>query len=188
MGLSNLIPTPWMERIVQKLGQRNSLWESLETRLTNSFRISRSELRMVLGAILFSSLVIAITKGPSESTEGKPSAPEISTFIPPGYVLIPIQLRNFESVDSILGPYGVVDLMLEGDNQQSHFVAKNIKLLRAPKNPSLFAVLAPQEQSSRILSADEKGLVAVIKNQTEVGTEFVKTKVQRSRITYAPEE
>lgn len=188
MDLSNRSSHSWLTPILQNLDQRGLTLKSLEQRLMKLLNITQSELRMIMGAVLLSSFIILLTQGSDSEKKDIKRPIEISTFIPAGHVLVPIRLKNFESIDSILGPFGIVDLFIDFQNGASKPIVKNIKLLRAPKNPSLFAVLAPQDQASRIIQADEKGLYAVIKNRSEGGTEFVKSSPERSRITYAAEE
>lgn len=188
MDLSNCNTPSKLTQILQSLDQRGLSLKSLELRLTGLLRISPAELRMIMGAILLSSFVIALTRTPAPEESDTQSELEISTLIPAGQVLVPVRLKNFESVDSILGPFGIVDLLVGHPKGGSKPIAKNIRLLRAPKNPSLFAVLVPQDQASLIIQADEKGLYAVIKSRTENGTEFVKPRNKVSRITYSSED
>src|SRR4051812_35626944 len=64
------------------------------------------------------------------------TAPEgIDTLIPAGFVIIPIDVQNYESLDSLLGKFGVGDLF-KGEGKNGRLVARNIRILRAPKNPS----------------------------------------------------
>lgn len=175
--------------LLQNLAARKLSLQSLEDQITKAFHITSSELRMIAAALLLAGFVVALTKGSDPNSEKIPDSPqEITTLIPQGRVLIPIQLKNFESVDSLLGPFGVVDLYKASENGPSQMVVRNVKLMRAPKNPSLFAVLVPQEQSSSIIKSSENGFHAVIKNQNQAGTEFVKQNQKRSRITYSREE
>lgn len=185
MGLSSLRHHTWSHKILQLLDLKNFSLHSIEERIKKAFKISGSEIRMIMGALLLSGFVIVIfhKKTPTKNSGPKPHL-EITTLIPKNHVLVPIQLKNFESVDSILGNYGHVDLI----TKNSKLIAKNIKLLRAPKNPSLFAVLVPQEEASKIISANENGLFATIKNDASSGTEFVKEKTKSSRITYIAED
>lgn len=76
-----------------------------------------------------------------------------STYIPVGYVLVPIEVANYEALDSILGSFGVVDLFIPSDNgkQRARKVAERIKILRAPLNPSQFAVLAKEADSAKLV-------------------------------------
>lgn len=161
---------------------------ALERRLTEKLKITSAELRMVLGGLLLSSLVIVIVHQPKELPPPKSAPVEIATLIPEGQALVPIELKNFESVDSILGPFGYVDLHAVVDGQPSKLVARNVKILRAPKNPNLFAALVAHEFSARLIEADERGLYAVIKNKPEAGTEFVIPSSKRNRISYGTEE
>ncbi len=192
MDISNQRNHSWVHRLLQSVAQRNFLPKSIEERLTATFKISALELRMILGAILLASLIIALMGGKEEAGPNTTRELEISTLIPSGFVLVPIQLKNFESVDSILGPFGVVDLFTEAKSGQTRWIVRDIKILRAPKNPSLFAVLAPQDRAPLIIQADEIGLFAVIKNNSSRGTEFVEAqtevKKKQTRITYATED
>jgi hypothetical protein len=42
-----------------------------------------------------------------------------STFIPAGYVLVPIEVANFEALDSILGQFGIVDLYARSESRKN---------------------------------------------------------------------
>jgi len=112
-----------------------------------------------------------------------------ATYIPAGFVLVPIEVANYESLDSILGKFGVVDLYIppQEPNKRARKIAEHIRILRAPLNPSQFAVLAREEDSPRIVSHDGPFLV-VVKNPNRSGTGIVigenrKSKVRPSRIT-----
>lgn len=121
---------------------------------------------------------------PPEPAAGTVS--ELDTHIPKGFVLIPIEVQNYEALDSILGRYGVVDLYQGGGTEGSKQVlaARNVRLLRAPHNPSHFAVLVPESQAQQVLR--QGGLFTVIvKRAGETGTEFVKEETRAKRsITY----
>lgn len=105
-----------------------------------------------------------------------------STFIPEGFVLVPIEVANFQSLDSILGQHGVVDLFRPSDepNGKPIKVAEKIKILRAPLNPNHFAVLAPEEESGNLVSY-QGAFTVVVQNPKEAGTRFVNTNANRGR-------
>jgi hypothetical protein len=97
------------------------------------------------------------------------------TFIPAGFVLVPIEVANYEALDSILGKFGVVDLFIptSESGQRPQKIAERLKILRAPLNPSRFAVLVPEAESSQIVT--HSGPFAVsIQNPNSVGTNFVR--------------
>lgn len=97
----------------------------------------------------------------------------LDTHIPKGFVLIPIEVENYEALDSILGRFGIVDLFRTRDGQaEKRPAARNVRLLRAPRNPTHFAALVPEGQSSEILS-HSGAYVAVVKSEGG-GTEIVK--------------
>jgi len=107
--------------------------------------------------------------GPSErgATSG------VDTVIPAGFVLVPIELQNYEALDSILGQFGRIDLFAvhtDGRRVQKA-VGRNVKILRAPQNPSRFAVLIPEDKTSSLLA--HGGLFyAVLKPTSQAGTEI----------------
>lgn len=98
-----------------------------------------------------------------------------STFIPEGFVLVPIEVANYESLDSILGKYGVVDLYTSplDPTQKPRKVATRIKILRAPLNPNHFAVLAQEEDSSKLVGFSGP-LTVIVQNPNSRGTGIVK--------------
>lgn len=98
-----------------------------------------------------------------------------ATFIPDGFVLVPIEIANYEALDSILGNHGVVDLYRPNENPSLPpiKVAERVKILRAPLNPQRFAVLAPESESPGLVSYPGAFTVAV-QNPKNSGTRFVK--------------
>lgn len=106
----------------------------------------------------------------------------VDTLIPAGFVIIPIEVQNYESLDSLLGKYGVGDLF-KGDGKNGRLVARNIRILRAPKNPSHFAVLAPETEASSILSSQGNFYVA-LKSPHQAGTQIVNQAQHARRVQF----
>ena len=112
-----------------------------------------------------------------ETHEVTETAETAATFIPAGFVLVPIEVENYEALDSILGSHGVVDLYKpnEKPNGRPYKVASHVKILRAPLNPSHFAVLAPETQSRRLVAFAGAFNVVVQNPNSRSGTEFEDT-------------
>lgn len=72
------------------------------------------------------------------------------TYIPPGHVLVPIQIENSESLMAVMGAFAVVDLYSEVGGHSS-LIAEKVKLIRAPLNPQQFAVLVSDHLSGQIM-------------------------------------
>lgn len=108
---------------------------------------------------------------------------QVDTFIPLGYVLIPIEVQNYESLDSILGSYGIVDLysVNAAGVRSKSAVVRGIKILRAPLNPNHFAVLSPEARAAQIVGAGSTFNV-VVQNPKAVGTKFVDVPSQQRRL------
>lgn len=130
------------------------------------------------------------------SSKENPASSEFDSFdtvIPKGFVLIPIDVQNSESLDRILGNFGQVNLYASssnGDFQNSQkpgqLIARNIKILRAPLDPREYAVLAPEEDVGHILSFPQPFVIAV-QNPKSVGIGFEKSLPQTSPITSTSE-
>ena len=119
-------------------------------------------------------------------TPVRTTAGDVTTHIPKGFVLVPIEVQNYEALDSILGRFGVVDLYQGGGAEQGaqRLVARNVRMLRAPHNPSHFAVLIPDAEARGVLRQTGPFTV-IVKRPLESGTEFVKEPARAKRsITY----
>lgn len=115
-------------------------------------------------------------------SEGKSTRAQVDTYIPKGFVLVPIEVQNYESLDSILGQFGVVDLFQAGGgaHPQQVQVARNVRMLRAPQNPSHFAILVQESEVSGILK-NNSAFFVVVKYPGKDGTQFVKKDVPAGR-------
>lgn len=87
----------------------------------------------------------------------------IDTVIPAGKVLIPIQIQNLENVSALIGQMGVVDLWTyhQDSLKKSKKIASQIKMIRAPLDPNVFAVLVDDEESREILEYGDQFYVTV---------------------------
>ena len=123
------------------------------------------------------------------------------TFIPNGYVLVPIMVSNFESLNALVSQYAIVNLYAVNNfnslHLQSNFsqfkkqvttVAERIKLIRSPLNPERFAVLSPESQAEALITYNGEFFVT-IQNPTITEQVSVKKEVKkRSLIDYLEEE
>lgn len=53
----------------------------------------------------------------SPPTKSEHAPQDVTTFIPDGHQLIPIEIANYEALDSVLGQYGVIDLYTAAENE-----------------------------------------------------------------------
>lgn len=129
-----------------------------------------------IGLSLFKSKDIDI-----QTSQKQPIA--MDTHIPRGFVLVPIEIVNFEAVDSILGPYGLVDLYTgkTESNDSPRLVLKDARLLRAPHNPSHFAVLIRENETTSLLSRGHEFTV-IVKRPSDKSTELVRSGPSRKII------
>lgn len=109
---------------------------------------------MIGGFILLGALA-AYFSVPAPPIEKPPETGpiELSTLIPKNHTLIPIELKNSEQLEGVLGAHGIVDLFVASTGAApSALVAKRLRLIRAPLNPHSFAVLVRDEEAPKILS------------------------------------
>lgn len=116
--------------------------------------------------------------GSSDSRQRVTSA---DTHIPRGFVLVPIEIMNQEALDSLLGAYGYVDLyQSSNEGAPQSLVAKNVRILRAPQNPSQFAVLVRESETSHLLAHGGRFTVT-LKRPENATTNFVQRQKPKSR-------
>lgn len=101
----------------------------------------------------------------------------IDTYIPKGESLVPIKVANFESLNQIIGDYGVVDLYTTPlhPGQKPDRVGYAVKLIRSPLNPEHFSVLVPIDKVARIVSYSGEYTVSV-RNPALESTRFAQEK------------
>lgn len=106
------------------------------------------------------------------------------TLIPKGFVLIPIELANVDTISALMDQYGVVDLFSGSLNQKgSRKIASRVKILRAPLNPNQYAVLV-QEDLSAVIMNSQGPFWAVVQNR-DTKQDSYKEKVNHTvRIEY----
>lgn len=109
----------------------------------------------------------------------------VDTYIPQGYVLVPIEVANAESLSSLLGNLGgVVDLYATTlENLRGKKVGSRLKILRAPLNPQQYAVLVKDSDSDRLLMSPGP-FIAVIQNPEAKGTQLTASGPSKIKIDY----
>ncbi|CAN5468431.1 hypothetical protein BH10BDE1_BH10BDE1_25590 [soil metagenome] len=91
-----------------------------------------------------------VTRASADSAE-KVVAAEVplADQLPNGFVLVPIEPTNLDSLDSIFGQHGFADLYQSGGSgQKGRRIARGVALVRSPRNPRRFAVLVPEGASA----------------------------------------
>lgn len=129
----------------------------------------------------------------SPPAPGKPEDVRTAdTYIPAGYVLVPVAIANQDALHSLLGEHGVVDFFLPAKEPHEKPVrlAEQVKILRAPRNRHQFAALAPENLASRFARLNEP-LFAVVKNplhNTAIKRTEEKQKQRRIYVSVSDEE
>lgn len=132
----------------------------------NTFRIWMWTSAAGLSLVVIASVVSKhSTENPgSRSSPPRDSQVSMLDSIPDGYMIAPIEPTNSDSLDSIFGDHGYVDLYRPtGTGDKGRRIARSLPLVRAPKNPRRFAVLVTDAQSEILSQLSEPVLVILRK-------------------------
>ena len=135
--------------------------------------------------VLFSLFFTILQK---RNTDPPQSIQNLDTYIPKGFVLVPVELSNGSQLEGLLKHKGVVDLYV-GDHSQQRAkpAAKSVKIIRSPQNPEYFAVLIPENQASLLIERFQ-AFHAVIQNpKVKRKTRIRGLNRKRSRIVIEPD-
>ncbi|MBC7370030.1 MAG: hypothetical protein H7326_00590 [Bdellovibrionaceae bacterium] len=122
---------------------------------------------VALGIVALMLHFFSASSSTQEPTSRQEESFDVDTMIPAGFLLVPIQLSNSESLSSLAGQFALVDLYAVGDKGRKGFkVASAVKLLRAPLNPQQFAVLIRENESSKLVTM-EGPFFAALKNRSD---------------------
>ena len=121
-------------------------------------------------ALVLVALLMALIPDEKPLVVDEPEPVQVDTMIPAGFLLIPIQLANSESLSSLAGAFALIDLYSVSEKGRKGFkVATGVKLVRAPLNPEQFAVLMREEESSKLVQM-EGPFFAALKNPKDVSS------------------
>lgn len=118
-----------------------------------------------------------------EKKDEVPHAQEgADTFIPAGFVLVPIEIDNKNGLDGIIHQFAVVDLYTAAiEGKPSKLIARRLRLMRAPLDTSQFAVLAPEAEAPALVK--EPGpFYVMVQNPNQKATQFSKATKLTKRI------
>lgn len=118
-----------------------------------------------------------------EKQQEKLTVDKLDTFIPEGMSLVPVTIINYESLDQIIGKFGVVDLLRPAisPNEKPKKVAHAVKLIQAPLNPEKYSALVPSDKVHKLASYSTE-FIAVVRNPKSIGTKFVKERSRSRRL------
>ena len=142
---------------------------------------------LLLGLVSF---IFSTPSAPEKISDPLVTPTSVDTFIPAGYVLVPIELSNAESLSSLVGDVGcVVDLYLATQEKKTAAikVGSKVKMIRAPLNPQQYAVLVKDQESSAILNYSGP-FVAVVQNPNAQGQKVKSLAPATVKVEYQPSD
>ncbi len=109
--------------------------------------------KVILGLTISFIISLLIYMLKDNSDLKKPALKELeinlAVMIPQGYILYPFQAVNFEHIQPLLSAYNIVQVY---NPKTGTLIAKNIKILRAPKDPSHLAFVVPVDIANKLAS------------------------------------
>ncbi len=147
--------------------------------------IQQPKNKVAVASFAFMALIITYVSfngGTSESTNSNQEIDSADTYIPAGFVLVPIELQNAEALSSLISEFAVVDLFTGSLGSKHSRVGQRLKLLRAPRNPQQFAVLVPENQVQTLLATPGPYWAAIQNPNEKKGVNFHEPR--KSRIEF----
>lgn len=130
-------------------------------------------------------MMLLIAYSPVQNSEARQELrseilPSLVDQVPDGFVLVPIEPLNFETIDALIENHAYIDLYhstdehgyqgdQSGTKQRKRLIARGLPLLRAPKNPSKFAVIVKESDSDILAKLGVPVLVVVRKGPPKGG-------------------
>ncbi len=147
-----------------------------------NFKLSQNNKMLLLSFLI---LILAyFLFSPNKAKNQSSEKIYADTLIPKGFVLIPLELANADSVSALMDQYGVVDLYSGSVNTVgSTKLASKVKILRAPLNPNQYAVLVEESLSKHIMSLSGP-FWAVVQNRDTKHSASTEAKTTPVQIEY----
>ncbi len=105
----------------------------------------------------------------------------LAVMIPKGYILYPFEAVNFEHIKPLLSAYNIVQVY---DPKTGTLMAKNIKILRAPKDPSHLAFVVPVDIANKLASFGLEFKIALQKYINKPPVWVLNNKKSKNTITF----
>ncbi len=115
----------------------------------------------IILSIVFSMLIQFSKKQSEEKFVPSSLKENLDVFLPSDHVLYPIQVENFEAIDSLIGAKAYVRVYSSLTGKP---LAENIKVLRAPKAPEQFAFVIPIEIAKSLIKEGPSFRLVIQKN------------------------
>lgn len=140
-------------------------------------KITEQHRFLILGLTAFCVLYFVLYRQMNSDLKEAPKTIEkvqADTFIPAGFVLVPIKLENNQAVSGLVDQFAIVDVYaVSATTQSNELVAEKVKMLRAPLDPNQFAVLLKDDKAREILQLNGRFSVVlqnrhVVSAMTEV--------------------
>ena len=135
--------------------------------------------KLHIGIIISAMFLALLNAALDQKTTTKAQKPtkRSSLTIPSGYVLVPLTVQNFRSLDQIFGNFGFINLYSQGK-----LLARNIRAIKTDAEDPAISVLVTEKQAGLVLNASPP-LFATLQGQNHLGTEFVtRKKAKPSRL------
>ncbi len=179
----------YSKQIIDKFGNISSLKKTLGDKVKNEVKgysldtfLKSKKVLVIFFMLGVVALYLDFAKSKSTVKTDVTSAAQIDTFIPEGFVLVPIEIQNYDSLDALMGDFAMVDLFATHNQNKSKKLLENAKLIRAPLNPKQFAILVSEDVASNIMKVDPPYFVILL-NPT--AKQNVNTKKQtKNKIIY----
>lgn len=108
----------------------------------------------------------------------------LNVLIPSGYVLLPFIAENYIETEPFLEPYNMVRVI---NTKTGKLIARNIKLLRAPKDPSRLSFLVPENIAKKFINFGLEFKIVIQKYEHDLEPQLVahhKKRIQKTDVSF----
>ncbi len=159
---------------------------SNNTTFKDFFQKNMAHIGILVFSILIYSSSLIFEKHSSIKNINSDDSPEFfDTYIPHGFAIVPIEISNHTSLDSLISSRGVVDLYATDftkTHQPSRKIASHLKIVRAPLNRHQFAIIVPDNDVSLILSHKGPYFVTIHNSNGKEPLSVKKSTTQKKRV------
>ncbi|RME16574.1 MAG: hypothetical protein D6797_04250 [Bdellovibrio sp.] len=113
----------------------------------------------------------------TQRSSHSPRHTDVTTYIPKGFVLVPIEIKNHVAFEALFGSFGIGNIYSANPHQKgAQILARSVRILRSPLNSQVFGVLLPEEEVKPFLKAGPSYWV-VLKNKKDLHPSQPKSRV-----------
>lgn len=151
--------------------------------ITTLLRSLNQNLQRLPNALLFlAALAMALIASSAKQEEPSQVTKPIDTYIPRGYVLLPLPIENKKTLRTIIGDKAVINLYRKKEGGKPRLIARNLRILSGGQAPLQMNILVKENLASQLLQREGSYWAAIQNSQESSAPHFLKPSKKRIHI------